>query len=184
MEEDYSHNRDYIGKHWNRKYIRAIQAVLNSTKGKIGRGKSFFEKAFGQDINAYHKLLEMPETMIIYRFFFEWLGSDAAREAAHKLFNNEDICRSSTKDWWLAYNTCKETLDGNRWEAVLEVIHKNEFECSSQQFTEPPVLQLLAYYENLREAVIKEGTPLYLMKQEYDLHPTLEAKRHGKKANK
>ena len=45
MEEDYSHNRDYIGKHWNRKYIRAIQAVLNSTKGKIGRGKSFFEKA-------------------------------------------------------------------------------------------------------------------------------------------
>lgn len=184
MEEDYSHNRDYIGKHWNRKYIRAIQAVLNSTKGKIGRGKSFFEKAFGQDINAYHKLLEMPETMIIYRFFFEWLGSDAAREAAHKLFNNEDICRSSTKDWWLAYNTCKETLNGNRWEAVLEVIHKNEFEYSSQQFTEPQVLQLLAYYENLREAVIKEGTPLYLMKQEYDLHPTLEAKRHGKKNNK
>lgn len=41
MDEDYSHNRDYIGKYWNRKYIRAIQAVLNSTKGKIGKGTSF-----------------------------------------------------------------------------------------------------------------------------------------------
>ena len=35
--EDFSHNRDYIGKYWNRKYIRAVQAILNSTKGgKIG----------------------------------------------------------------------------------------------------------------------------------------------------
>ena len=73
MGEDYSHNRDYIGKYWNRKYIRAIQAVLNSTKGKIGKGTSFFRKAFGENIEEYHKLLEIPETMIIYRYFFEWL---------------------------------------------------------------------------------------------------------------
>lgn len=56
MGEDYSHNRDYIGKYWNRKYIRAIQAVLNSTKGKIGKGTSFFRKAFGENIEEYHKL--------------------------------------------------------------------------------------------------------------------------------
>lgn len=71
MDQDYSHNRDYIGKHWNRKYIRAIQAILNSTKGKIGRGEEFFRKAFGRDIDEFHRLLEMPETMIIYRLFFE-----------------------------------------------------------------------------------------------------------------
>ena len=33
----YFKNRDYLGKHWNRKFIRAVQAVLNSTKGKIGK---------------------------------------------------------------------------------------------------------------------------------------------------
>jgi hypothetical protein len=43
-DPDYSQNRDYIGKHWNRKFIRTVQAVLNSTKGKIGRGKSFFKE--------------------------------------------------------------------------------------------------------------------------------------------
>ena len=69
----HSHDRDYIGKHWNRKYIRAIQAIMNSTKGSIGRGESFFLKAFGRNLDQYHTLLEMPDTYIIYRFFFEWL---------------------------------------------------------------------------------------------------------------
>lgn len=33
-DKEFFMNRDYIGKHWNRKFIRAVQAVLNSTKGK------------------------------------------------------------------------------------------------------------------------------------------------------
>ena len=60
-------NRDYLGKHWNRKFIRAVQAVLNSTKGKIGKGIDFFEEAFGRDLEEFYKILWMPETFIIYR---------------------------------------------------------------------------------------------------------------------
>ena len=37
-------DRTFLGKRWNRKFIRAVQTVLNSTKGKIGKGKSFFIK--------------------------------------------------------------------------------------------------------------------------------------------
>ena len=70
-DPEYFSNRDYIGKHWNRKYIRTIQAVLNSTKGKVGKGKEFFEKAFGKNDEEFEKLLIMPEAMIIYRFHFE-----------------------------------------------------------------------------------------------------------------
>ncbi len=70
-DPDYFQNRDYIGKHWNRKFIRAIQAVLNATKGKIGRGKSFFEEAFGGDIEHFHRILWMPETFIIHRFRYK-----------------------------------------------------------------------------------------------------------------
>lgn len=63
----YFRNRDYIGEFWNRKFIRAVQAVLNATKGKIGRGVSFFEEAFGRNLDEFCQILWMPETFIIYR---------------------------------------------------------------------------------------------------------------------
>ena len=66
-DPEYFRNRDYIGTHWNRKFIRAVQAVMNSTKGKIGRGAAFFEAAFGKSIEEFHDILYMPETFIIYR---------------------------------------------------------------------------------------------------------------------
>lgn len=179
MDEDFSHNRDYIGKHWNRKYIRAIQAVLNSTKGKIGRGTSFFEKAFGKDIDGYHKLLDMPETMIIYRFFFDWLGSEKGKAKSMEILG-KDCYESSADAWWHTYQTCKETLPAEEWDKVLAYIHKNDFENYKDTFSNPIILKLLSYYINYRKAVIEEGTELYKLKQKYDENPTLEAKRHGK----
>jgi hypothetical protein len=68
---DYSKNINFLGQHWNRKYIRAIQTILNATKGKIGRGKSFFYEAFGKTVEDYKLLLLMPETYLLYRFFFK-----------------------------------------------------------------------------------------------------------------
>lgn len=180
MVEDFSHNRDYIGKHWNRKYIRAIQAVLNSTKGKIGRGTSFFKKAFGEDIDAYHKLLEMPETMIIYRFFFEWLGKDEGRQAAKQILGNDSIYENSTDAWWSTFQDCKKNLQAEEWQEVLEIIHKNEFEYSTDKFTNPQVRRLFAYYVNYRKTVVEQGSDLYKLKLEYDKNPTQELKRHGK----
>ena len=67
----YFMNRDYIGVHWNRKFIRAVQAVLNSTKGCIGRGLDFFYEAFGKDEQRFWTIMWMPESFIIYRMKFK-----------------------------------------------------------------------------------------------------------------
>lgn len=83
----YFRNRDYLGEHWNKKFIRAIQAIINATKGKIGRGRSFFEKAFGKNLEEFHDLLWMPETMIIYRVKYDDLAKEWQRKF-HAL--NED----------------------------------------------------------------------------------------------
>ena len=160
---DYSHSRDFIGIHWNRKYIRAVQAILNSTKGKIGRGKRFFHKAFGNNDQEFYELLEMPETFILYRYFFESLSSKYPH---------------STDNWKKCYEDCMQTLDEKEKTKIIKVIHNNDFsEAIQSQFTNPKSHQLIEFYTNYRNAIVKEGTDLFKLKQEYDKHPTIELKR-------
>ncbi len=102
-DSKYYDNREYIGKHWNRKFIRSVQAVLNATKGKIGRGKSFFEEAFGKNIDEFYKILWMPEAFIIHRFKYK---------------------ENLTADWWSLY----KQLDEMQLIQLHEIVAKNQFE--------------------------------------------------------
>ena len=60
-------NRKYIGRHWNNKYLRGIQCILLATHGVVGPKKTFFEKAFGRDLDEFKKILTLPELYTIYR---------------------------------------------------------------------------------------------------------------------
>ena len=165
-DTDYSHNRDYIGIHWNRKYVRAIQAILNSTKGKVGRGQSFFFEAFGHSEDEFLELLEMPETFIIYRFFFKWL---------------DQVGEKGTNHWRMAWKKCKENVSAQEWDRFLDVVHKNEFTAAERsQFRNPLILDLLDYYTNYRKDIITPGTKLFELKQDFDTSAT--QKRHKTKA--
>lgn len=128
----YFSNRNYIGKHWNRKFIRTVQAVLNSTKGKIGTGKSFFEKAFGSNIDEYFKLLYMPEAMIIYRMHFE---------------NN-----GLTDSWWGKYSA----LTDEEKDIINPIIHTNIFNDIDNLGLDSKLLDVLYYYKIKREDAEKE----------------------------
>ena len=159
-------NRDYLGKHWNRKYIRAIQAILNSTKGKIGRGKSFFYKAFGHTEEEFYELLEMPETFILYRYFFEWL---------------ENKHEASTKNWQNCWPDCMANLSENEKQNLLNKIHQNDFTTQPLFDSDnPKINQLLSFYTTHRKDIITVGTELYKLKQEYDKNPTIKLRRKRK----
>jgi hypothetical protein len=102
-------HRQYTGKYWNKKYIRAIQSILNVTKGIVAppsksRQNSFFDAAFGKDIEEFYKILYMPETYIVYRYLFRdelkytpvWEFeydnlSDEDRFLAHKIIEENDF---------------------------------------------------------------------------------------------
>ncbi len=87
MEEKWFTNRDYVAlPYWSRKAIRTVQAVLNSTHGKIGRGRTFFFKAFGSSENEFLDIVRMPEAFIIKRWDAELCGMTARwRQAYEKL---------------------------------------------------------------------------------------------------
>jgi hypothetical protein len=125
-------NRSYIGTHWNRKFIRAVQAVLNAIKGKIGRGKSFFNEAFGADEKEFEKLLYMPETMIIYRMFFK----------------NKGI----TDKWWNSLNK----LNPRQQRVIKTIIHTNNFNDIDLLTGDAEILEVLNYYRINRSNAEKQ----------------------------
>lgn len=164
--EDFSHNRDYIGQHWNRKYIRAIQAILNSTKGKVGRGKSFFYEAFGHSEEEFFELLEMPETFILYRFFFKWLDEKGDMGTNH---------------WRMCWQQCMTVLNEKEKQLTLGIIHRNIFSKEElETVTSPNAKELLKFYTNFRKDIITEGSNLFKLKQEYDMNPTIQLRRKEK----
>ncbi len=89
-DPDYFSNRDFIGEHWNRKFIRTIQSVLNSTHGKIGRGRTFFFKAFGRSLKEFNDLLYMPEAFIIRRWDAEISGLKGKWLRAREAMSSEE----------------------------------------------------------------------------------------------
>jgi hypothetical protein len=130
-DPNYFNNRDFIGKYWNRKFIRTIQAILNSTKGKVGKSFSFFCKAFGKDEAEFEKLLYMPEAMIIYRFYFEGIGL--------------------TDEWWNKF----QSLSDEKMKIIKPIIHKNNFLDIEFYTSDSEILDVLSYYTIKREDIEK-----------------------------
>ena len=142
-DPDFFRNRDYIGKHWNRKFIRTIQCVLNSTKGKVGTNKAFFEQAFGRDINEFHKLLWMPERFIIFRSkydaeFRQSLAQMYPTKYKVDMSNGSDLAN----EWWKAFCHLPKT------KRILaeSVIATNHFDEGSFDTKDSDVLKVLHYY--------------------------------------
>lgn len=144
-DPNYFRNRDYIGKHWNRKFIRAIQAVLNATKGKIGRGRSFFEEAFGKDIDEYNKILWMPEAFIIYRRKYdeELRARLADRYQSH--YGDES---NLVNEWWAKF----KALDEKQLQAIKEIVANNRFTDEDiKSCSDKYVREVLEYYRIKRD---------------------------------
>jgi hypothetical protein len=63
-------DRNYIGKHWNRKFLSAINIILNVTKGVVVKEIDFFYEAYGKNTEEYLIILTMPDEFIRWRHFF------------------------------------------------------------------------------------------------------------------
>lgn len=123
----YFRERTYLGKHWNRKFIRAVQAILNSTKGKIGRGKSFFSEAFGADEVGFWERMYMPEAMIIYRFYYKENGVEP--------------------QWWEDFNN----LAVVKRKQLKKIVEANDFSNITSLTSDDDVLSVLRYYTITRD---------------------------------
>ncbi|GHV33967.1 hypothetical protein FACS1894187_03590 [Synergistales bacterium] len=144
-DPEYFDNRNFAGKAWNRKYIRAIQAVLNSTHGKIGRGKSFFEAAFGKDLDQFHQILMMPEAFIIERHKYDKEAYDAyLKDGSKRIIKAEDLKRygNMTAEWRAKFTA----LTLRQRKQAEKVIHNNIFTDETCDNADSAVSDVLRYY--------------------------------------
>lgn len=114
-------NRLYIGKYWNRKYLRAIQVVLTVTKGVVSTNPPFFERAFGKNVEEFNKIMMMPEPYIRNRDYFEKNGQ--------------------TEEWWYQY----QNLNSKELTQVKPIIYSNEFNITC--FKNKTIIEFLKHYQ-------------------------------------
>jgi hypothetical protein len=133
-------HRKYTGKHWEKKFIRAIQSILNVTKGIVAPSSnnektSFFQEAFGKDLDEFWEILYMPETYIVYR---------------HLLGKKLDF----TEDWRKEYrNLPKKDL-----KIAQEIIEKNDFSEDTILSKKPSkrVIHFLRHYTIISRNEVEE----------------------------
>lgn len=118
-----SKDRRYVGKHWNKKYLRGIQCVLLATQGVVGPKRNFFEKAFGRDVDEFKRILIMPEDYIIHRFRHEEDGT--------------------TQSWLNAI----DNLKNQKLEKTLSLIKENNFKQISNFAEDKKIFKVLQHYE-------------------------------------
>ncbi len=123
--EEAKHRR-HIGPHWNKKFIRAVQSMLNATKGIVAPGYDYFEMAFGNTLEKFIELLWMPESYIINRMYFQ---------------NN-----LMTNKWREDF----AALDDHEKIEAKQIIVKSDFKEIKALTKNPKILKLLSHYLNVK----------------------------------
>lgn len=138
-------DREFVGKKWNKKFIRAIQSILNVTKGIVAPGRSFFEKAFGSNIDEFYELLFMPETYIVYRYLFE------------RTFKYTPI-------WKEEY----ESLTQDERIEAQQIIIANDFTNLNSKTNKPRVLNFMRHYTIPRGSIERNDSEYKKLKWQFD----------------
>ena len=64
-------DRSHVGKKWNRYFLRSFQIMLQATHGVVSGNPSFFMRAYGEDKDAFERLLSQPHAFIFHREHYE-----------------------------------------------------------------------------------------------------------------
>ena len=78
-------DRSHVGKHWNRYYLRSFQIMLQATRGIVSGSPSFFRRAYGDDRDAFERLLSYPHAFIFHRNHYDHDEGRSIREEYESL---------------------------------------------------------------------------------------------------
>lgn len=83
--------RRFVAPNWKWRYLRGMQCVLLATHGLVSPNLTFFEAAFGADVNDFLEILSMPDRFIIYRRKYENGGAYDWRKLSENFLPRLDL---------------------------------------------------------------------------------------------
>lgn len=63
--------RSFISERWTRYQLRSLQLVLQATHGVVSGEPIFFRRAFGESVDAFERILLLPQHFIFNREWYE-----------------------------------------------------------------------------------------------------------------
>lgn len=137
-------NRSFIGEHWNKKYLRAINIILNVTSGVVAKEDDFFFKAFGSDEKEFIEILTMPDDFIRFRDYFEKKGI--------------------TQLW----KSCYQQLTDSEKTELLRILERivEETDVLNKEYS-PKINKILVFYKITKNAFINNELYYYNILNNY-----------------
>ena len=130
-------DRSYIGQYWNKKYLGAINVIINVTNGVVAKEKDFFIEAFGSNVAEFLEILSMPDELIRFRFFFKGNGLiDCWKTLLHSLSEKE---KEYLLDVLCEYKTDKAIMSEEHPKQVKKIlvlytINKSQFDRGERSY--------------------------------------------------
>jgi hypothetical protein len=118
-------DRSFIGTHWNKKYLRAVQRMLIPTQGKGVSTRSFFEADFGNTVEQFIENLAMPEDLLGLRGHFVERANES-EDDRKKRYTKWEVNHARIDEWRRLYRSL-----GVDYTSYVELIKDNEFSIDS-----------------------------------------------------
>ena len=130
-------DRSFIGTHWNKKYLRAVQRMLIPTQGKGVSNRSFFEADFGTTTKEFIENLAMPEDLLGLRGHFVE-RSNEPKEDRKKRFAQWKINHNRINEWKRLFRSL-----GDDNISYIQLIKDNDFSICNYSRAKTPTLRKL-----------------------------------------
>lgn len=131
-------DRSYVGRLWNRKYLKSINVIINVTSGVVAKEKDFFLRAFGHNTDEFFEILTMPDDFIRYRDYFEKKGL--------------------IEQWLVEYRK----LTSEQKSELLELLSTTEVETDAIEHVHSQSLDRILAFYGLKRSRVEKNEPYYL----------------------
>lgn len=133
-------DRSFVGTHWNKKYLRAVQRMLIPTQGKGVSSRSFFEAAFGKTTEDFMENLAMPEALLGFRGHFVE-RSNESEDDQKKRYAQWEINQAIIAEWTRLYRSL-----GDNYTSYVELVRDNVFSMDRYAEAGSPTLRKMFIY--------------------------------------